>query len=805
MDDRHDAQDPDHQPPEPARAPRESAGLTSAEVAIRMERGEVNRVQRNAWLGYRDIIIRNVVTLFNALVVPAAVALFLLSEYRGAWAVSAMAIFNTLLGLAQEVRAKHQLDRLALLSAPRARVLRDAVERVIPADEVVIGDHLVLSPGESVVADGVVMEDHFLEVDEALLTGESDPVRRQAGDRLLSGCFCVAGDGVYRADRVGAASFVHQTADEARRYHPLSSPLQRTLDALIRVLTATAIVLCLLYVVLHFTRGFPRTDLWQMIAATVTSMVPQGLVLMTTLAYTVGAVRLSGRGVMVQRLSAVESMAGVDILCMDKTGTLTTGQLSLARILDFDVSDADVRARLRLFAWASADAGNKSILALRGALGPLPEGQRPEVIDQVPFKAQNRYSAVRVQFNAEPVDMVLGAFEALRPFLTDTDAARVEAVWQTLLPSGLRLLAFAEAPSGEGPLALEDARRGVRLRPLALVALSDELRPGVGAILAELASQGVGFKILSGDNPVTVRATLRSLDLPLAREPVVSGDELDRARDPATLVRDHSVFGRVTPAQKLRIIHTLQADGRHIGMIGDGVNDILAIKRADLGIAMGAGVEATKTVAGLVLQTNDFALLPATLAEGRTILGNLRRAAKLFLLKNVYTLFLIVAALGILDLGFPYLPQQVTLLNALTIGGPAFLLTISRRAGAARTGFLREVGWFACGAGLAVGIAGLAVWLVAAWGAGGDVATCRSVLLSTLVLAGLGNVLLVAEADGRLYGWAALALPAYLAVLYFPPIAYFFALIPLNAGQWGLVGAAAGVTVILCGLIGRAR
>lgn len=792
------AETPDVPPLEPLRA---------AEVAARIERGQVNRVERNTWSGYRDIVVRNVVTLFNALVVPAAVALFVLGDYRGAWAVSAMAIFNTLLGLVQEIRAKQQLDRLALLSAPQARVLRDGAERVIPADEVVLGDFVLLTPGEAVVADGVVLEDHLLEVDEALLTGESDPVQRRAGDRLLSGCFCVAGDGIYRADGVGLAAFVHQTADEARRYRPVSSPLQRTLDAIIRLLTAMAVVLCLLYVVLHLTRGFPRTDLWQMIAATVTSMVPQGLVLMTTVAYTVGAVRLSRRGAMVQRLSAVESMAAVDILCMDKTGTLTTGRLSLARVHPFDANETDVRARLRRFAWASADKANKTVLAIRDALGPLPAGQRPEVIDRVPFKAQNRYSAVRLQTGTERIDLVLGAFEALRPLMEESDAARVEAVWQTLLPSGLRLLAFAEAPSEPSPLPLEvarDTQPGLRLRPLALLGLSDELRPGSGTVLEELTRQGVGLKIVSGDNPATVRATLQALDLPLAHEPVVSGDELDRAPDPTELLRGHSVFGRVTPAQKLRIIRTLQADGRHVAMIGDGVNDILAIKRADLGIAMGAGVGATKAVAGLVLRTNDFALLPATLAEGRTILGNLRRAAKLFLVKNVYTLFLVIVALGLLDLGFPYLPQQVTLLNALTIGGPAFLLILSRHAGRPRTDFLSEVLWFACGAGLVVGLAGLAVWLIAAWGAHRDVATCRSLVLSTLVLAGLGNVVLVAERDARLLGGATLALPIYLAAVYFSPAAYFFVLVPLSATQWGVVGAVAGFAVFLCGLIGRA-
>jgi cation-transporting ATPase E len=278
---------------------------------------------------------------------------------------------------------------------------------------------------------------------------------------------------------------------------------------------------------------------------------------------------------------------------------------------------------------------------------------------------------------------------------------------------------------------------------------------------------------------------------------MASGSQLDTA-DPLPVIREHSVFGRVTPKQKLQIIAALQAEDHHVGMIGDGVNDILAIKRADLGIAMGAGSSATKTVAALVLQSNDFALLPAALDEGRTVLHNLRRAAKLFLLKNVYTLFLIVVALGILGLEFPYLPQQVTLLNALTIGGPALLIMLGRKPAAdtgLRADFLREVGWFAVVSGLAMGLAGLAVWLWSAWAMGENLQAQRTLLLSTLVLAGLGNVLLIADRDVRLWGWSACALLAYLSVMYCPPTAYFFELDPLALSRWLQAVMAAAIAV----------
>jgi cation-transporting ATPase E len=785
-------------------------GLSAAEVAARSTRGEVNRPPHSEWAEYGEIIVRNVVTAFNALVVPAAVALFWLDDYRAAWSVSALALINTVIALVQELRAKRHLERLALLTEPRARVRRDGIEQVIAAGDVVLGDCLLLGPGEAVVADGVTRVAHFLEIDEALLTGESDPVPRRPGDRLLSGSFCVAGEGAYEAMQVGAESLVHQTTLAARRYQAVLSPMQRILDTLIRVLTAVALVLCAVYLVLYQVRGFPSKDLWSMIAATVTSLIPQGLVLMTTLTFTLAAVRMSLRGAAVQRLSAIETMASVDILCLDKTGTLTTGQLSLGQLRPLDASEELARARLQLFAWSSIDRHSKTIQALRASLGPLPAGTAPQPLDQIPFKSQNRHSAVHIRAGDEDVILVLGAFDVLQPLLMPGTAAVAEAAWRELLPQGLRLLLFAEAE----PIQADGERRqdetgfilhpssfllGRALRPVALVALADELRPAAAKVLAELAGQDIQLKIISGDHPETVRATVARLLGSDHNEPTISGPELESAPDPARCILDHRIFGRVTPRQKLDIIRTLQTRQHEVAMIGDGVNDVLSLKRADLGIAMGAGSSAAKTVAGLVLEQNDFALLPAVLDEGRAILDSLRRSAKLFLLKNVYTLVLILIAFALLGMAFPYQPQQVTLLNALTIAGPAFLIMLDRRAEPMRAGirsvFLREVGIFALTAGLALGLAGLVVWLGAARWAELDVDTQRTLLLSTLILAGLGNVLLLAGRDLRIRWWAALALVLYAILMYLPWTADFFVLAPLSLVQWFGAVVAAGAAV----------
>lgn len=772
------------------------AGLTTEEVAERLRQGQVNRSPHSGWAEYGSIVSRNLFTWFNAMVTPAAVALFLLNDYRGAIAVSGMAIVNTVLGLAQELRAKWHLDRLVLLTESRTRVIRDRQVQEISAGDVVLGDQVLLSAGAMIVADGTVLESHFLEVDEALLTGESDSVRRQLGDRLLAGSYCVAGTGTYRVNQVGGEVYANRLTGQARRYHYVASPLTRAINRVILILSYTAIALAALDVALYLMQDVDQTQLVQMVAATITSTVPQGLVLTATISLTLAAVRMVTRGAVVQRLSAVESMAAVDVLCMDKTGTLTTNRLSLdhLHLLAPDVTFEEAQDRLRLFASASVDRQNRVLDALRTELGEVPV----DLIDHLPFKAQNRYSAVHIRKENTDRVLVMGACEVLRDCLTSFPPDG-ESAWTDLTNHGLRVLLFAECREA---LPLSEVMNCGGLQPLALLAFRDEVRPEAGAVLELLSGQGIVVKLLSGDHPGTVRATVASLSPALAATPVVSGDQLETSTDWTELTRTHHVFGRVVPEQKLRIVQTLQRQGYHVAMIGDGVNDVLPIKQADLGIAMGAGSSAAKTVAGLVLENNDFALLPQTLEEGRTIVRNLRRAAKLFLTKNVYALILIVpGSLGLFDLPFPLLPQQVTLLNWLVIGIPALVIALSheRSQGATRRDFLREVGAFALRTGFLFGIAGVGMLLLSVHLWEDEERTQRTLLLSVLVLLGI-TALFRALTDGedqplqgdqRFRLLAAAVLPVYLTMMYWPPAADFFELEALSLVQWGRVLAVA--------------
>ena len=764
-------------------------GLTSAEVAARTLEGSVGRTRSSARADYVAIASRHLFTLFNFVVVPAAVALFYHNEWQAGISVTGTALVNTLIGLLQEWRAKRQLDRLAILNANTVRVIRDGEAREISAGDVVVRDCILLRAGDTVVADGVVTEAHYLELDEALLTGESDPVRRQAGDRILSGSVCVAGEGCYRAEKVGDQAFAQTVASDARRYSYTASPMTHALNAVITVLSATALGLCGVYFALYYLDLVGTDRLVLMVAATITSMIPQGLVLTATVSFTVGAVVIGRRGALVQRLNAVEAMAAVDVICTDKTGTLTTNRLRLGHlhVLVDDVPEGEARRRLALFVTASVDSRNKTIRAVRTALG----GAVSEVLDQIPFKARNRFSAVRLRDGGVERVLVLGAPEAVTAGVGAWDDEL-----RRLRGSGLRVLAFAETPPGQvSQGTFRPDTLPTPLRWVALVGLGDELRPEAAAVLRALSAQGIAFKVLSGDNPETVRGTVAHLDLPMSHEPVVTGDDFAGAADRAAFVEAHGVFGRVDPRQKVEIVEVLQKGGHRVAMIGDGVNDVLPIKRADLGVAMGEGSQAAKAVSGVVLQNNDFALLPETIEEGRTIVRNLRRAAKLFLVKNVYSLLLVLFYVaGVFDVPFPYLPQQVSLLNWMVIGIPALLIALTRERSRVvdRTPFLRDVGWFAVRTGVVFAAAGVVLLAASKHLWRHDEATQRTMLLTMLVLLGI-TVLRRVLAEGtpqplaadRRLSWLSLAvIPAYLIAMYWPFSARFFQLTMFTPVQW---------------------
>jgi cation-transporting P-type ATPase E len=722
----------------PAPAPRPLAvpidpagelGLSSAEVLARVGRGEVNDHTTPPSRSLRGIVRANVLTRFNALIGCLLVVILLVAPLQDAL-FGLVALANTLIGIAQEVRAKRTLDRLTLLGVPRVRVRRDGRCQEVDAAELVVDDVLEVGSGDQLAVDAVTISAAGLELNESLVTGESDPVSKHAGDEVLSGSFVVAGTGRVRATKVGRASFAGQLTEEARSFQLARSELRVGIDRVLRgvtwVLVPTAIFL--LVSQLQHAQAV-RPALAGVVAGTI-GMIPEGLVLLTSVAFAASVIRLGRQEVLVQELPAVETLARVDVVCFDKTGTLTVGDVRVHQVVP--LGDADEVAAA-LGALAAADPQPNATLAAIAEAYPDGRGWQPTEL--TPFSSARRWSAAT--FGARGT-WVLGAPEALVGAAT---ASGTIGAWEALrspvdeaIEAGHRvvLLAHRDGPSHPDRLPPD-------LEPRAIVSLRETLREDAAETLGFFAQQGVRAVLLSGDHPRTVAAIARRVGVPVTAG-AVTGAELPA--DPtalADLAEDRRVFARVTPDHKRSLIRSLQARGHVVAMTGDGVNDVLALKDADIGIALGRGAPATRNVAQLVLLDGDFAALPAVVAEGRRVIANIERVAKLFLTKTVYAT-LLALAIGVAQLPFPFLPRHLSLVGGLTIGIPAFLLALEPNERRARLGFVRRALAFSLPAGVVAAVATFAAFWLAQTVA--DVSLEVAQTTATVTLFGLGVLVL---------------------------------------------------------------
>jgi cation-transporting P-type ATPase E len=670
-----------------------AGGLSSAEAAERRSRGLGNAAAERTSRSLAEILRANILTRFNFILGVLLAVILAMGEPQDAL-FGLVLVANTMIGIAQELRAKRTLDRLAVLSAPRAHVIRDGSPQDIPVADLVAGDLVELRPGDQLAVDGVVRASTGLEADESLLTGESDPVDKRPGDRLLSGSFVVAGSGGYQATAVGAEAYARRLAAEARRFGLVRSELIAGINRILRYVTWVIVPVAVLLLVsqLH-ARDTLRESLTGTVAALV-GVVPQGLVLLTSVAFGLAAVTLARRNVLVQQLPAVEVLARVDVLCVDKTGTLTDGTIAFGRLIRLD-GQAPVEAAL------GALAGDENPNATLGAIG---KAFRPpggwERTASVPFSSARKWSAASFDGHGT---WVLGAPEMVLPGDQHAQLSRAAE----LAAGGERVLVVARA---DGPLHGESLPPG--LRAAAFIVLTERLRPDAAETLAYFAAQGVALKVISGDSPHTVAAVAARAGLPGSDTPV---DARDLPEDPdalGQLVEEHSVFGRVTPHQKEAMVKALRARGHTVAMTGDGVNDVLALKLADLGIAMGSGSAATKAVAELVLLDGRFATLPGVVAEGRRVTANIERVANLFVTKTVWAALLAVAA-GVALLPYPFLPRHLTIIDTLTIGIPAFFLALAPNPRRYLPGFTGRVLRFAIPAGAIVAAATFTTYALA--------------------------------------------------------------------------------------------
>jgi len=766
-------------PPAPAepivRTP--PTGLTSSEVAQQRVAGLANEGGEHTSRPVSQILRANILTRFNFILgVLLAVILVVGQPQDGLFGIVLVA--NALIGIGQELRAKRTLDRLAVLSAPRVRVIRDGSRRDIAVAELVAGDLVDLRAGDQLVADGVVRASAGMQADESLLTGESEPVTKQAGDSLLSGSFVVAGSGGYQATGVGPAAYARQLAAEARRFTPVRSELIEGINRILRYVTWAIVPVAVLLVIsqLH-ARDSLREALTGTVAALV-GMVPQGLVLLTSVAFGVAAVTLARRRVLVQQLPAVEGLARVDVVCFDKTGTLTDGTIAFDSLIRLDER---APAEAALGALADEPDPNATLAAIGQAFPPPDRWARQAA---VPFSSARKWSAASFAGHGT---WILGAPELVLPVGEQdwlAQAARLAA-------SGRRVLVLARAAA---PLDGESLPAG--LRAAAFILLAERLRADAADAIAFFTAQGVALKVISGDSPQTVGAVAARAGLPRAGDPVDARDLPADLAELGRLLEERSVFGRVTPRQKQQMVRALQARGHTVAMTGDGVNDVLALKLADLGIAVGSGAPATKAVAELVLLDGRFATLPGVMAEGRRVTANIERVANLFITKTVWAALLAVAA-GVTLLPYPFLPRHLTIIDTLAIGVPSFFLALAPNTRRYRAGFAGRVLRFAIPAGAIVAAAAFTAFALARATGVPLVQQQTAATLVTLALSLCVLVLLAIPLTWRRILLVGAVIAGFALLFPVPVVRRFYALDLPTTGLWvTLLIAAVGVAAI---------
>ncbi len=753
-----------------------AAGLTSSEVAERVAAGKVNTIPNAPTRSVREIVQANVISPINLIVAILAALVIIAGSPKDAL-FGGVIVANSVIGVVQELRAKKTLDALRVVSAPKVHVIRDGAKSEIQVGELVLDDVVELRAGAQVVADGKVLERDNLEIDESLLTGEADPIVKDVGDEVLSGSAVVAGTGCVQITKVGAENYAAKLAEEARRFTLVNSPLRNDINRIVKWVGFLIIPVGLLLASSQFLRN---DNGWQdAIISTVAGlvgMVPEGLVLLTSVAFAVGVVRLAKKRCLVQELPAIEVLARVDVLCADKTGTITEGRLALAEVEVLDnATPANVHAALAAIAANDPDP-NATLLAVKDAYPDTPPWA---VSGRVPFSSSRKWSAMA--FTGEG-SFVLGAPEnvLLKAFEGDLrdQVERHAADGQRVL-----VLAHTDAQMNDGD-SLPD------ITPVALVLFEDIVRGDAEETMRFFAEQGVVLKVISGDNPVTVgavarRAGLEGWDKNINAQDLPGDDDLEGLAD---ALDQNTVFGRVTPHQKRAMVKALQSRGHVVAMTGDGVNDVLALKDADCGVAMASGSEATRGVAQLVLLDSNFSALPPVVAEGRRVINNIERVAALFLAKTTYSVILSVLT-GVIALDYPLRPIHLSILSWFTIGVPAFFLALEPNDERVHDGFLRRVLGKAVPAGVVIAIATEAMFSLASLDDSIDLDHARSVAVLVAGSIALMNLYRVARPMNPLRLGLVIVMAVCFAMAFVIPVGRRTFELPLTAGWTYLVAA----------------
>jgi cation-transporting P-type ATPase E len=777
------------------RRPAPEHGLSAKEAHARLRK--LGPPPETSSRSTASIVAGNVFTLFNAIIG----AFFVLDLALGLYADSIfglIAVVNSYIGIRQELKAKATLDELAVLVAPHAKVVRDGATVELTANEVVPGDVIAVGPGDQLVADGEAIASRGMTMDESLLTGESDGIKKGEGDRLLSGSFCVSGSGHYVADAVREESYAGRIAGEAKTFRHPPSPLQEEVNRVIIAATYVMLPLAVLLVLSLKLRSVGLESAAQTATAGLVTLIPEGLVLLMSVTFAVAAVRLARRDTLVQQMSATESLAAVDTICVDKTGTLTVGELRLAGVEYADGIDPESGARaLGRFA-ASAGDRNKTLETIAQKF----PGQAGKVRDEVPFSSEYKWSGVSLD-GSGGATYVMGAPDVLAESGALTLPSRLAAKLDEETAAGRRVVAF-----GQTSEALPDdpaAAGAPRIAPLALVVLEETLRPDAAETIAFVREQEVDLKLISGDAAATVTAVAYAVGVPRDAG-VIEGPDLPADEEGLKqAVLENTIFCRIKPEQKKALVGALVAAGRYVAMIGDGVNDVPALKRARMAVAMGSGAQVTKGVADVVLIKDQFSRLPEAVGEGRRIARNIHRLGRLYLTKTVYAaaLILLVAVPGF---AFPFLPRHLTVAAFLTIGIPSFVLALMPSDGPLYRGrLLRALAAFAVPAGLATALGSILSFFLVDTVAGASLEAGRTAATTTLIVLGLCFILLLERGPGRehiaiqsnMLAMVAALGAVFAGILAIAPLRDFFDMVLLSAPEWflALFSAAIGLTL----------
>ena len=785
--------------------PPDLMGLSEAEVAQRVTDGRVNR-DSSKQRSDIDVIVSNVFTYFNLILFGLIGVLLVLAvteqktdHLQDAAFVGMVVLANVLIGTFQELRATRKLRQLVALTAPKATVVRGGFEREVYAIDVVEDDLLVLRSGDQVVADGPVVWDQA-EMDESILTGETSSVRRRRGDELESGAFCVGGSCYYRAARVGDQSRAIRETRDARELKRTETPLQLRFKRILDGLIVGTAILALLILISFLITGREFDEAVRATIATTTSVVPEGLMLGFTVAFAVGALRVSRMGAIVQDNTAVEALNYLDTICLDKTGTITANRLKVDDVR-WAPGGRALAGWLGAFA-VSTSANNKTAEALSTAFTAQSNGA--QLVDNEPFNSERRWSAARLRLGDEERVFVLGAPERLlratSPAAGDGQAELLSE-YETAAERGLRGVVFAEAAAM--PDAETDSLPSLRI--VALITVADALRAEIADAFRMMADLGIEPKIISGDNPATVAALVQQLGIQLPGG-LITGTALERLSEDefADAVEENSVFGRIAPQQKEEIISALQDNGHYVAMVGDGANDVRALRKADVGVAMESGANTAKGVASIILRNDSFEALVRGSAIAQSVLGNASQLSKLFVTKSFYA-FLIIFISNMMSLEFPFLPRHGSLTALFTLGVPAVFITLTRPPRSAGRNFLSSTMRFAIPASLALAVAAVSVHLLTEGILGRPVEDARTLVSATIGIVGLAYMVEVIGFEGAtrdnlmrpvlvtFFGVALLGV--FILTLYTPPLRNFFDFSPLSAAEWAIVITAVAAAV----------